>query len=113
MNAYRSNKQNQFLDGKIAGISILLALITALPGNAQSYDSISLKDPLLGTENAGQQFYREGRDLMEREIGQLEQQSQHREQKKPLLQILQIEIEPLNNSLEENNEQTPTREVDN
>ena len=31
MNAYRSNKENQFLDGKIAGISILLALITALP----------------------------------------------------------------------------------
>jgi hypothetical protein len=50
---------------------------------------------------------------MEREIRQLEQQSRYREQKKPLLQILQIEIEPLNNSLEKNDEQIPTREIDN
>lgn len=113
MNAYRSKKGNQFLPDKIVGMSLLLALITVLPANAQSERNISLQDPLLGTENAARQFYREGEERMEKEIRRLEQQSQHREQKKPLLQIIQIEIEPLNNSLEENNEQTTTREINN
>ncbi|MBE9167259.1 hypothetical protein IQ238_06845 [Pleurocapsales cyanobacterium LEGE 06147] len=110
MNAYWSKQENQFLHGKIAGMSLLLALTTVLPANAQSYNNISLKDSFLGAENAAHQFYHEGREQMEIQIRQREQQSQYSdlEQKKPLLQI-----EPFNTSSEENSKQTPTREIDN